>query len=449
MTKKRTATIRRGALALALILGTAAVGRAGRVELVSRVQPTLVSDTGSGGNPSLGPPPSLSADGRYVAFLSEADNLVPGQEDAKGEPDVFLRDRVAGTTTLVSRTAVSATATVAESSQQAAVSPDGRYVAWVSQSFVAVPVPSGGLGFLPSNLFLFDRVAGTNTQIAVTRALDTVGFRGRPVFSGDGRYLAFVSDAPDLVPGQVDENRSADAFLYDLAARSLTLVSHRSGSHLAAAGASNWNLTISRDGHVAFVGDEGLALFDPGSGAVEVIAGVAGESRTYPAISADGRYVAFASAATSLVPGQIDGNGGEDAFLYDRATRTFTLASRSLVSPATAANRPLGLQSLTVSGDGRYVAFESTATDVVPGQGGVPLDIPLKNVLVFDRITATVSLAAESVSDSPGDEAYSPSSTPKATPSPSPPAPAADPSRPLSLSKTSSSTTRPPASARW
>jgi len=94
--------------------------------LISRVEPTLVSDTAGGNSFSS----RTSADGRYVVFVSSAVNLVARQTDANGNNDVFLYDRVTGTTTLVSRTAASATTTGNSQSFSPVISADGNYVAF-------------------------------------------------------------------------------------------------------------------------------------------------------------------------------------------------------------------------------------------------------------------------------------------------------------------------------
>jgi Tol biopolymer transport system component len=161
-----TRTRRALALILALLAGTAAGARAGTVELISKADP--VPDAfGDSGVLS-----SLSADGRYIVFLSDALNLVPGQVDDNLSYDVFLHDQVAGTTTLVTHAAGS-------------------------------PARAGHPGD-----FVFSRDAR---------------------ISADGRYIAFTSPAADLIPGGTDTNRASDVFLYDQVTGTTTLVSHVAG----------------------------------------------------------------------------------------------------------------------------------------------------------------------------------------------------------------------------
>jgi Tol biopolymer transport system component len=168
-----------------------ASGLAGQsVELVSRVDPSQISDTGASEQPSSQSffiiPPSLSADGRYTAFSSKADNLVPGQQDRNGTYDVFLRDAVTGTTLLVSRSLGSQVKTGNALSGYPVISGDGRYVAFLTRANDLAPGQSGFVGNAPEDLLLFDRITGASalvTDSGVPSAIST-----------DGRYLAFLSD---------------------------------------------------------------------------------------------------------------------------------------------------------------------------------------------------------------------------------------------------------------
>ncbi len=377
-------------IALGLLLGTAALAWAGQVELASRVAPDQVSDTASGSDGSSSAF-ALSADGRYVVFFSRAMNLVPGQI-SHGNGNIFLRDRIAGTTVLVSRSAAGPTVAANKGGGGAALSPDGRYVAWTGESTDVVAGQGSAVPPASYFLFLFDRVSGTNRLLA-----SRVDFEA-PVFSLDGRFLLFFSSAPDLVPGQLDNDGDADAFLYDLTAGKATLISHANGSPLTALGARL--ASMSRDGrYVAFETPGGSAMVeiaDRITGTVDVVA--AGK---FPVLSADGRFVAFLSFATNLVPGQVDSNSYLDAFLYDRVTRKTVLVSRALASAAQTGNRGVLWTELGVSPDGRYVAFYSSATDMLAGQDSSP-----RNLLLFDRTAGTVKLvahAAMSGSSSPPD----------------------------------------------
>ena len=147
------------------------------------------------------------------------------------------------------------------------------------------------------------------------------------VLSADGRYLAFLSRATDLVTGQTDTNGGPDVFLFDRMAGTVTLVSHAAGAPATA-----------------------------GSGASDRLA-----------LSADGTHLAFASQATNLVAGQTEANGGSDVFLFERNLGSVTLASRSAASATTTGNGPSGqLFFPRISADGRVLAFDSGADDLAP-----------------------------------------------------------------------------------
>jgi archaellum component FlaF (FlaF/FlaG flagellin family) len=208
---------------------------------------------------------SVSADGRYVAFESVSDNLVPG--DTNGVDDVFVRDRQSGQTERVS---VDSSGVQGNGrSNFPSISADGRYVAFWSLADNLVSGDTNGA----YDVFVHDRQSGQTERVSV----DSSGAQANnssfnPSISGDGRYVAFQSYADDLVPG--DTNGFADVFVHDRQ--------------------SHWTERVSVDS-----------------------SGVQGDGHSYlPSISADGRHVAFLSAADDLVPG--DTNAGVDSFLRDR-----------------------------------------------------------------------------------------------------------------------------------
>jgi Tol biopolymer transport system component len=287
-----------------------------------------VSTTGVEGNrASAGP--SISADGRVVAFDSLATNLAAG--DTNGKRDVFVHDRVTGETTLVS---LGQGGTAANNeSQSPSVSADGRYVAFESLASNLVPGDTN----LAWDVFVHDRVTGETTRASVSSAAaEALGTSTSPSISGDGRFVAFYSSAADLVPGDV--NGVGDVFVRDRLTGTTSLVS------------------------VAFDGTS------------------ADDASTMPSISADGRVVAFESWATNLLvpPGDClapalgdDCNGMMDVYVRDRLTGTTVRASvdPSGLDPDSESRYP------SVSADGTAVAFESWATNLLPELApGVPAD---------------------------------------------------------------------------
>jgi hypothetical protein len=154
-----------------------------------------------------------------------------GQTDANGSWDVFLYELATGTTTLVSRSSVSPSRTGNSNSQEAVLSADGRYVAF--SSFATDHVAGQSDANSNWDVFLYDRISGTTTLVsrsAVSVSSTGNGESYVGTISMDGRYLAFHSRATNLVPGQVDTNGAQDVFLFDQVTGITTLVSRTSFS---------------------------------------------------------------------------------------------------------------------------------------------------------------------------------------------------------------------------
>jgi Tol biopolymer transport system component len=350
----------------------------------------------------------VSNDGRFVTFQSPAADLVTGAVDGNGASDVFLRDRLSATTSLVSHAVGMPGTTANGASYNALISPDGSAVIFFSDATNLVPgqVTNGLI-----NLFHWDRRTGAVTLVDRSASSPTTtgnaGLLGASscVASGDGRWLAFSSPASDHAAGQTDGNMDLDVFLFDQVTGTTTLVSHAAGSPAQAGDAFSIDPAISTDGRwIAFasgasdlvpaqVGAGGVFLFDRTTGALTRVS-PQGQSVE---ISGDGNWVVFESSATNLVPGQVDPNGSaRDVFLWSRASDTTTLVSRSASSPTTTGNgaSTSGTDSdmaHIVSADGRRVVFSSAATDLVAGQsdanGG-------NDIFLFDRISGTTTLVS-------------------------------------------------------
>jgi Tol biopolymer transport system component len=282
--------------------------------------------------------PSLSADGRYVAFASDASNLVAG--DSNDATDVFVRDLVAGTTRRVSLGAGGRQGDAASGGSGAggpAISADGRYVAFGSGASNLVPGDTNGR----VDVFVRDLVAGTTRLVSRSSA----GVRGngdsvRPAISANGRYVGYESDATDLVPG--DTNDAIDVFVRDLAAGTTARVS----------------------------------LVDGGRGQANGFSSA-------PALSAAGRYAEFTSTASNLVAG--DTNATPDVFVRDlRLGRTYRV---SVGAHGQTAGYAAGG---ALSAAGRYVAFDSGAPDLVPGDTNQVRDVFRRDR--YARVTLRISL---------------------------------------------------------
>ncbi|HEY2987808.1 MAG TPA: hypothetical protein VGL11_08780 [Candidatus Binatia bacterium] len=342
----------------------------------------------------------LTADGRYVAFASEATNLVAG--DTNIFRDIFVRDLSTGKTERVS-VHTDGTEAVNGHSSSPSISADGRYVAFESQALNLVGGDTNG--FL--DIFVHDREKHTTIRVNVsTEKYQALGGQSyHPSISGDGRYVVFVSDATNLVPG--DTNKVPDIFVHDRVKGTTKRVSVASDGAEGIGGAST-QPAISADGrYVAFVSEatnlvpgdtNGLAdifVHDMDKGTTERVNVATGGAQTvgghsfYPALSADGRLVAFLSDAANLVPK--DTNGSWDIFVHDRQTGTterLSVASNGTQGDAGSA-RP------SISADGRYVAFESGASNLVPDDTNGVVDI-----FVHDRQTkktARVSVLTDEI----------------------------------------------------
>ncbi|HVZ93265.1 MAG TPA: hypothetical protein VG797_02030, partial [Phycisphaerales bacterium] len=346
-------------------------------------QTTRVSVASTGAQANNGSfRPALSADGRYVAFASAASNLVVGDSNAMG--DIFVHDRQTGQTSRVSVASDGAQAN--NTSSMPVLSADGRYVAFYSWASNLV---AGDTNNTP-DVFVHDRQTGQTTRVSVSSTgAEGNGLSDFPAISGDGRYVAFRSAATDLVPN--DTNFAGDLFVHDRLTGATSRVSVGAGGQ-----ANNGSEfpALSDDGRfLAFrsfatnlvVGDTNnqpdVFVRDLQTGGIELVsvstAGAQADGYgTRPSISADGRYVAFESGAANLVAG--DSNGAGDIFVRDRTAGTTTRVS--LRTGGTQGNDWSLFPS--ISGDGRYVAFQSMATNLVAGDTNSSDDI-----FVHDRQT--------------------------------------------------------------
>jgi Tol biopolymer transport system component len=389
-------------LAFAL-LATAAPGQPGTTERVS------VSTSGEEGN-DYSHSPSISADGRYVAFASEASNLVPGDTNASW--DVFVRDRLLGTTERVSVSASGEQATA--SSVGPSINADGRFVAFASY---APDLVSGDTNE-QLDIFVRDRLLGTTERVSVSSSGEQANdFSTFTCISAEGRFVAFASWASNLVPD--DTNGTCDVFVRDRQLGTTERVSVSGSGGQSNLESGYCGVSISADGRfVAFPsygsnlvpGDSNLYkdvfVRDRQSGTTERISvSSAGEQGTYnsdrPSISADGRFVAFESGAPGLVPG--DTNLATDIFVHDRQFGTTELVSIS--SSGEQGNRESGYWFLCISADGRFVAFESYASNLVPGDTNGRHD-----VFVRDRhLGTTERVSVSSLGEEGNEGSHSPS----------------------------------------
>lgn len=326
--------------------------------------------------------PDMAANGCCLAFESVASNMVSG--DTNQTWDIFLFDLGAGALQLISR---GFDGPANGPSSEPALSADGRFVIFESKASNLTPGDTNGV----ADIFAFDRRMQTITLL--TQGLDGAPANhasANPAVSADGRYVVFDSWADNLVKS--DTNRTLDVFWLDRRSGDLRRVSQAADGSEADRPSQRPALTADGDlvafeslatnltpGDVNDVAD--VFVYVIGSDAVErvsvsSIGEAANDTSGTARLSADGRFVVFASFADNLTPG--DGNYSLDVFVHDRQTGiTQNISSRPGVNANGASNNP------SISADGRYIAFDSVAANLIPGDDNAAIDI-----FLFDRALA-------------------------------------------------------------
>jgi archaellum component FlaF (FlaF/FlaG flagellin family) len=329
---------------------------------------------------------SISADGRYVAFESDFANLVPG--DTNNQPDIFVRDTVANTTVRVSVTSSEAqTNPMGSTPSLTAISANGRKVAFISNAKEYANETVGSY-----DAFVRDLDAGTTTLVSVTTAGGPVGSLDQGVtrvrLSPDGNFVAFHATGSQFVTG--DTNGKRDVFVRDLVNRRTTRVSLTStgaqangDSYLDSVGTNGAAVGFSSQATNMVPGDTNAkedAFVRRSGTTIRVDVSSAGAQANNQSIcsrvSDDGRYVAFCSQASNLVAG--DTNGKVDTFWRDTQLGTTVRVS---VSTTGAQGNNLSPWP-AISGDGKFVSFESDATNLVGGDTNAKRDVFLRGPLV-------------------------------------------------------------------
>jgi Tol biopolymer transport system component len=353
--------------------------------------------------------PAMTPDGRFVAFVSSATNLVPG--DLNGLPDVFLCDTLLGTTELAGLGPLGVQGDGGPG--YPALSQDGRWVAFQSNAGNLVPGDTNGT----TDVFVWDRASGATARVS----LGPAGAQGdgpsfAPTITPDGRYVVFASFAANLVA--LDANGQRDVFLHDRATGLTEIVSVSSaGAQGDGFSAGSTLLSFaSADGRRVYFGSSATNLVpNDANGVTDVfvrdrllgtterlVLGLGGAEPDGAvdvlSITPDARFLGLSSSATNLVPG--DANQSADAFVLDLASGVL-----ERVSVASGGAEASGASSGAVlSHDGRFAVFSSVATDLVAGDSNERRDLFRRDRAA--GLTERFALGASGAE--PGEDCHSP-----------------------------------------
>ncbi|MBX7219806.1 MAG: hypothetical protein K1Y36_07660 [Blastocatellia bacterium] len=290
------------------------------------------------------------------------------------------------------------------------LSADGRYLVFTSS---ATNLLAGQIDTNQAeDVFLLDRSTGITRLVSRAAGLVATtanGLSSVPKISGDGRFVTFLSRATNLVPGQIASTQTVqDVFLFDRLTETTVLVSHNALAATTSGNAPSYSPFISSNGQKVVyysdasdlvagqIGGGQIYLYDMPSNTNILVSHAAGSTLTAgngfagpgARLSTDGRFVIYNSEATNLVVGQVDVNNDFDVFAFEVASQTNSLVSRSTASPQTAGNRRAFL--LDLSSDGNLIVFGTDSGNLIAGQNtGLSF-----NTFLFDRQTGTTSLVS-------------------------------------------------------
>ncbi len=308
--------------------------------------------------------PSISGDGRYIAYASIANGITP--DDYNNNYDVFVYDQLLNTVERIS-VGIGGADSNGESVYPS-INYDGSYVAFRSDATNLVPVDVNAC----TDIFLYDRSNKTMSLVSSAPAAQADGNSSMPSISGDGLSVAFESHAANLVPN--DTNNVKDVFVYNKASNTITRVSVDASGNQANADSNK--PSINMDGNfVAFQSDANnlvpddtnnsrdIFLYNISAGTIDrvsMLAGVQGDSSSVnPSINMDGSMIAFESASSNFASG--DTNNTNDVFVYNNADKSLKIISElnGVIGDALSG-------SSAIDGTGAKVAFQSVASNLAP-----------------------------------------------------------------------------------
>lgn len=360
-------------------------------QLTPQTERASVSSAGGEAN-NMSWYPDMSSDGRYVVFASLASNLVVG--DFNNRFDIFIRDRELGITSLITSSYLGGQADL--DSEQARITNNGNYVTFQSQARDLVPNDTNNR----QDAFVWNKQL-SQTYLVSRSSTGLLGNNDswNPVSTSDGRYVVFWSQASNLVPGD-NNGAGSDVFLHDTLTGFTEMVSLRNnglqGNDVSAHG------DVSQDGrYIAFMssatdlvaddnnGNQDIFIRDRVLGTTALVSVSSSETQSnggssHPRISEDGRFVFFFSSGSNLVPD--DTNGVQDVFRRDMLT-----GNTERVSVGTGGIEANGYSNwIDISPDGEIVGFQSVASNLVSEDTNGMADVFVRNISVNQTILASI-----------------------------------------------------------
>ena len=371
-----------------------------QVEVISRDNDTTTVNKGNGDSSA----PSISAGGRFVAFVSVATNLLaPGPAVPAGQ-QIYVRDRQTGLTSVVSvdNNGVPNPGTGASSAPS--ISADGRFVAFVSVATnLLAPGPAVPAG---QQIYVRDRQTGLTSLVSVDNngvPNPGTGTSGAPSISADGRFVAFVSVATNLLAPGPAVPAGQQIYVRGLRVNQTSLASADNNVVPIPGNGVSSAPSINVDGSLVAFDSLATNLLDPvvpsvsgrqvyirnrTAGQTSLVStdnNVApnpgnGVSRT-PSISSNGRFVAFVSSATDLLAPGVLAVAGQQIYIRDRQLGQSFLASQDNTNTNVAGAGGGGVSDTpSTNGNGGFVAFFSRATNLVTAPPAAPSDIYVRAI---------------------------------------------------------------------
>jgi len=393
------------------------------VSLVTVTTAGNVAAGGGGINLSGAPTSDFSPDGRFVLFTDNTPNLVAGVTDTNNADDVFVRDLQTGTTSMVSVDAAgNALGGSGNNLRNFVFSPDSHFLVFQTQS------PNMVAGVADTNnardVFVRDLLSGVTSVVSINAAGTSTGnstsdSNNPPVFSPDGKFLAFYSIAGDLVSGVTDTG-GRDLFLRNMQTGATSVVSINAGGTAAVGNVDDEPILFTADSRYIVFSTESAGL-DPTvtdspnanddlfardlqTGTTSLVSRsfdnqAVGFVANTPKISPDGKLMLYYTGATNVVAGVTDANGSADLFIWNFAAHANSLVTATPDGTATGTSATsIGSIATGFSPDSRYVAFGSASTNLTP-QSAVGSDSKA-DLYVRDLLTNTTRYVATNDSSS-------------------------------------------------